>query len=1114
MFLFGCKTILHFVYFQQFYVDKYHDTDTITDIVFVNFMWLYNMVMKGKVLAWLLILCSVGMQAQISLIHEDFNQVYLEGLSLYEKGLYSNAQQMFEQVMETVDEHSELRKNAQYYSALCALELFNKDTDDLLKEFLQEHPHTNKSEIVEYQLGRYYYQRKAYSKAIEWLEKVDKYELDMYSKEEYYFKLGFSYFNQRQKHKDYLEKAQAAFYEVKSDESVYALLAIYYHSHILYSKGKYQTALNGFQKLESHPSLKAIVPYYITQIYYYQNKNEDLLEYAIPLLESGSAKRESEIARMIGEAYYRDEKYKKSVPFLKKYVDKKRNIASEDLYQLAYAQYKSNLSNEAIESFERLASQKDTLGQLSYYYLGDIFLKNNEKEKARVAFKYASSVDFDEELAENALFNYAKLAYDLYDPYQEAIKSFELFLKKYPYSSRKDQAYRYLLDVYVNTKNYDQALSALDKIELKDLKLRRAYQKIAYSKGVEVFNNQKKTFGSKGASKQGYLTAIDYFEQSLKYQIDNKLIALAYYWMGEANYKIKNYNDAVVLFEKFKYSPATSNTEESEIIDYNLGYTYYKVGMDQTKGETGKTNSALGKSIEAFRKYSVSKHGDTLKLNDAYLRIADAYFIQRNFDFAADFYQQSVALNQLNPDYALMQLAQSNGVLGKDKEKIENLTELVTTYPTSSYLDDAFFLIGEAYFGLNELDQARTYYSALIEKGDVVAGAIRQTSLVRLALIDYQTENLEGAVGNFQNAIEMNPRNKVSEQALEGIQEVYTKLGDTEAYFEWYAKLGLPEYSSKEKDSFLFDVAREKYLDNKFEKSIVSFQTYLDQFPNGLHQVDANYFKADCHLKLKQNDLALAHYDSVVVQPISDYTEDAVLQAARLHVERKEWEQVVFKYLILEDVTDYYPNRLEARIGLMRAYYESGNKKLSSRYAKIVAGNNKVPNEVKFEAHLTMAKCAHDMGDLNKALEEYQATVDLTKNEIGAEAKYNVALIQYTQQDYDASKATIIELAKQIPAYRYWISKGFLLLADNYIAKEDLFHAEHTLQMILENEEEEEIKDLAMLKMAEIDSMREEEELLEENDDWEFDFDTEESNDSTVIEMPQDTIVSPIKSVE
>ena len=44
--------------------------------------------------------------------------------------------------------------------------------------------------------------------------------------------------------------------------------------------------------------------------------------------------------------------------------------------------------------------------------------------------------------------------------------------------------------------------------------------------------------------------------------------------------------------------------------------------------------------------------------------------------------------------------------------------------------------------------------------------------------------------------------------------------------------------------------------------------------------------------------------------------------------------------------------------------------------------------------------------------------------------------------------------------------------------------------------------------------MREEEELLEENDDWEFDFDTEESNDSTVIEMPQDTIVSPIKSVE
>lgn len=1073
-------------------------------------MRLYTMVMKGKVLGVILALTSIGVQAQNSMIQQDFNQVYLEGISLFEKGLYSNAQQHFEEVMENVDEHSELKKNAQYYSSICALELFNKDTDELLKNFLEDHPHTNKSEIVEFQLGRYYYQRKAYKKTIEWLEKVDKYELDLNSTEEYYFKLGFSYFNQRQKNPEYLDLAQAAFYEVKSDESVYATLAIYYHSHILYSKGKYSTALKGFLKLKENPSLKPIVPYYITQIYHYQNNHEELLAYAIPLLESGSAKRESEIARMIGEAYYREGEYKKSVPYLKQFIDKRRNPDSEDLYQLAYAQYKSGQEDESIESFERLASQKDTLGQLSYYYLGDIFLKRNEKEKARVAFKYASASSFDEELAENALFNYAKLAYDLYDPYQEAIKSFSLFLEKYPNSSKKDQAYRYLLDVYVNTKNYDQALEALDKIELKDLKLRRAYQKIAYSKGVEVFNNQRKTFGETSVSKKGYDRAIDYFKQSLKYPIDNELVALASYWMGEAHYRKGDYDQAIVLFEKFKYSPAILNTEESKVIDYNLGYTYYKDGMKQTKGETGGANSSLNKGVEAFRKYTVSKHGDTLKLNDAYLRIADSYFVQRKFNEAATFYEKAVELRLLNPDYALMQLAQSNGVLGKDEEKIANLSDLVTTYPKSSYLDDAYFLIGEAYFGLEKLDQARNYYKTLVDKGEAVASNIRQTSLVRLALIDYQTEDLKGAVDNFQVAIEMNPRNKVSQQALEGIQEVYTKLGDTEAYFAWYEKLGLPEYSTKEKDSFLFDVAREQYLDNKFDKAVSSFETYLEQFGNGQHQVAAHYFKADCHLTLKQYEQAISHYDSVLVHPIGDYTEDAVLQAARLHVNRKEWDQVVFKYLILEDVTDYYPNRLEARIGLMRAFYETGDKKQASRYAQAVAGNNKVPNEVKFEAHLTIAKCAHEIGNLDKALEEYQKTVDLTKSEIGAEAKYNIALIQHTQGDYDASKATIIELAKQIPAYKYWISKGFLLLADNYVAKEDLFHAEHTLQMILENEKNDEIKEEAMLKMSEIDALREEESLLEEVDDWEFDFDTEEQPDSVIQELPADTINSPI----
>jgi TolA-binding protein len=101
------------------------------------------------------------------------------------------------------------------------------------------------------------------------------------------------------------------------------------------------------------------------------------------------------------------------------------------------------------------------------------------KNYARNAFKKAYDLSVDPTVTEDALFNYAKLAYELsFDPYNEAIIALRDYMAKYPAIPRHDEAQEFLLDVYLKTRNYEAALSALDAIRTKDVRLRTAYQKL------------------------------------------------------------------------------------------------------------------------------------------------------------------------------------------------------------------------------------------------------------------------------------------------------------------------------------------------------------------------------------------------------------------------------------------------------------------------------------------------------------------------------------------------------------------------------------------------------------------------------------------------------------
>ncbi len=410
-----------------------------------------------------------GISAQPTQIYTSDVVAYELGLELYNKGKYGAAQKQFDEAVRKIgDPNSEISVNSEYYAALCALALFNKDAEHLLTQFVENHPESPRVKNVYFQLGRYNYRKKRWKNVINWFEQVDMFDLNNNEVAEYHFKKGYSYFML-----DDFENAGKILYEIKDVDTKYTAPARYYYSHIAYNKGDYQTALEGFQRLANHEKFAKVVPYYITQIYYLQKKYEDLLAYGPALLDSATPKRAPEISRLIGDSYYQTQKYEESIPYLEKYRKSNYLISPQDNYQLGYANYKAGEFDKAVRIFTKISDSNDELAQTAYYHLADCYINLDQKKFARNAYKAASLMEFDIKIKQDALYNYAVLSYELsYDPYNKSIDAFLEYIEKYPNSDRTKEAYEYLVNVYMTTNNYRAAMKSIEKISELDDRLK------------------------------------------------------------------------------------------------------------------------------------------------------------------------------------------------------------------------------------------------------------------------------------------------------------------------------------------------------------------------------------------------------------------------------------------------------------------------------------------------------------------------------------------------------------------------------------------------------------------------------------------------------------------
>jgi len=401
----------------------------------VNLMHMIRSTKRITPLVFLLV--SVVAYSQKSAVYEYGDKAYLRGLELYESQKYGAARRVLGNFME---EHpgsrSEIRSEASYYMAMSAVELRNDDSEFLVYNFISEYPGSPFVDLAAFRLADYFYDKNNWAKSISWYNRVDRFTIGNEKLPEYYFKKGYSYYRRND-----FKNARVNFYEILETESSFAGPATYYYSHIHYVDGNYETALKGFRDIDSDPLFSGIAPYYISQILYMQKKYEEVIEYASPMMDSVSERRLGEVAKIIGESHFMLKEYKEAIPYLETYKSNTKTYTIHDRYQLAYAYYHNKEYENALPLFEGISYRNTEIAQSSLYHLGDCYLKSGEKKKALIAFSKAANMNFDPKIQQDALFNFAKLTFELsYNPFNEAIRALELYIRSYPAADNTDDA--------------------------------------------------------------------------------------------------------------------------------------------------------------------------------------------------------------------------------------------------------------------------------------------------------------------------------------------------------------------------------------------------------------------------------------------------------------------------------------------------------------------------------------------------------------------------------------------------------------------------------------------------------------------------------------------------
>lgn len=859
--------------------------------------------------------------------------------------------------------------------------------------------------------------------ALAYYEKVNPLSLTSSRAESLYYRLGYCYLRTA-----FYDKAKTCFDRLLKTR--YGNQAKFYCGYIELLQGHADAAASILQGIVPGTRAADLGTCLLAQIYYLKHdydKARSAAQKAADMPGLPDAYR-AEANRIVGESLYMTtNSYSAAIPYLRKYRSMVQNPALSALYILGVSEYEDGRYQSAINSLQPVTSDRTAMGQNALVYLGLAQMKAGDNNAAIMAFDRAAHLDFDSRARENALYNYAVAKYGGGNvPFGSSVATFEEFLRLYPQSRYAENVRHYIITGYLTDNNYEAALASIEKTASPSAAVLAAKQQILYTLGTRALGA-----GAVDKALQ-YLTQADALKAT-----DVRLEAEIKLALAEALLRDKKPAQALPLLKQYLASAAAADDATNRAVaNYDLGYAFFDLRRYED-------------AMRAFKNF-VSAPGALTKnaLADAWTRIADCLYYQKEWQQAAGAYMRAYNMNPLSGDYPLFQQAVMKGYGGDFAAKLELLQRLCQEFAQSALLPDAMLEITEAQLQTGDRRGAIATWQKLAEKYPGTAQG-RQAYL-QMAMTYAEDGDTDRAVATYRTLIAKYPTSDEALQAAENYKRLSVDNGRLQDYVDFMQTVdNAPQVDPAEIDRLAYDAAEEALAEHG---NPAMLQQYVKQYPDGAFAQQANVL-------LMQNandkgDAATAYgYAWTVTDrwPDCSAAEEAYAIRAAYEYDRGDGRTALesWNQLLQRASTPAMANR--ARMGIMQIARDLGQADRLLQASEAVLASSTIGAEEKTEAAFSHALAMKLNGNTRQAIAQWQDLAPLTQHLYGAKSAVYLAetLLEQgqPQQSLDAAQA----LVDAGTPHTYWLARAFITLSDAWRALGNEYQADQYLEALREN---------------------------------------------------------------
>ena len=966
--------------------------------------------------AALMMAAAPAVNAQV--LGSDSFEVRLEqAKELYNNGMYVSAEKALDDLAKDMpDKHSLLYSEVMANKIMCAIALDRQDVDGLVKNLEIDFPNDPQLAVLKMNLADVKFDSQEYSDALYLYEGIQPRNLYRSARIPFYFKKSYCSIYAG-KYEEALEGFQTV---ISAKRSQYTYPAIYYSAYVKYLQKDFEQAYSLFEKACEDSRFSLLAEYYMVECRFMMKDYDYTIHNGPKLYSRVNQQQKADLSRMVAESYFGKGELQEAMRHLRKYLASGVTVTRKDRYFYGVLAYSLSDVDEAVGSLTKVAGDEDAIGQSSYYYLGNCYLLKRNKVAALEAFKAASKMDFDPLVTEDAMFNYAKLSYDV----NSDMSVFRKFVNKYPDSGKDDIIDSYVATSSLSNKDYKGAIDALHRISKPTDGDRTNLQKALLLRAVELINNG------------GYRAASPLLEEAVELDMNDMTTNVSKYYLADCLYNSGSYKAALSQQNQLLMTPSFMATDLGHELNYNVAYTHFKLGDFE--------------SASRFFDDYLSAAGDGLSETDkdAGVRLGDSYFMQSKYNAAAIEYER-VAKKYLDGDlYPWYQASLAYGLSGNEDKKQSVLESAVKQNNKSPLYMASLYELGRSYVSQGKTAKARSAFNEIIDSRDSLYWG---RSMLEMAMMSAGKGDYTNAISYYDKVVRKLPGTDDAHNALAGMESIYQLQNRPEAYLAYLEKVGMSGIKSdSEKENMIFDAAEQIYFSGNYSNALRSLRSYIDTYPQGEKVGLAYYYMAESYRKQGRKEYAADAYEKALETITGDIVEPATAYLADLDFSLGHYDKAVTAYDKLLSIASDDDVRTKARLGLVQSQYGGRH------YMRAIAEAAKLRKESSDEsairrADLISAKSYIVLGNRSAAKPIFESLAEDVSDEIGAESRYILIEDTYNSGDFEKLETMVYDFAETDTGQVYWLAKSFIALGDSFADRGDFEQAKATWQSISDN---------------------------------------------------------------